>query len=192
MHNKLNKGITLVELIIVISIIAILATGGAIAYRSVHLNANRASLKADAQRLADILNTYNAIAGAQINASYIEAFGTWRITAESINNHQAAAHNISPTDANRGVGVLIVQGQAYVVLRMPIAEGGDAAMPPIQLTAEFDSESRLHMALSAIDFFPNESFPDYIPGEFVVNTDWISEWNGVTSVRPEHLPPILR
>lgn len=58
--NKLRKGFTLVELIVVIGVLAILAVGAVLAFRGVQDNARRASLRDDARRVITILNSINA------------------------------------------------------------------------------------------------------------------------------------
>ena len=61
MAHKKNKGFTLVEMMVVISILALLSVGGALFYGGVRYNAARAALSADTMALAAILNDFNGI-----------------------------------------------------------------------------------------------------------------------------------
>lgn len=57
---KINKGFTLVELIVVIAVLALLAIGAVIAVQNIQRNARISAASSDAARLADSLNTYNS------------------------------------------------------------------------------------------------------------------------------------
>ena len=59
--KNLNKGFTLVELIVVIAIIAVLSVVAVVAYSNISKQAEDAAVRSDANTVIRALNTYNAL-----------------------------------------------------------------------------------------------------------------------------------
>ena len=60
-QKNLNKGFTLVELIVVIAIIAVLSVVAVVAYSNISSQAEEAAIRSDANTVIRALNTYNAL-----------------------------------------------------------------------------------------------------------------------------------
>ena len=60
-QKNLNKGFTLVELIVVIAIIAVLSVVAVVAYSNISQQASDAAVASDANTVIRALNTYNAL-----------------------------------------------------------------------------------------------------------------------------------
>lgn len=84
-ENKKSKGFTLVELIVVIGVLAILAVAAVVGFQGIQANARRATLSAEANMTASVLNNFNAVATAPV------AGENGRVTAANINAADGAA-----------------------------------------------------------------------------------------------------
>jgi len=60
-QKNLNKGFTLVELIVVIAIIAVLSVVAVVAYSNISDQAEKAAIRSDANTVIRALNTYNSL-----------------------------------------------------------------------------------------------------------------------------------
>jgi len=96
--KKLNRGFTLVELIVVIAVLALLAVGAVIAFQGIQTNARRSILSADTNSLVTALNAANATAAARGGALITgRAMGAGNIPA-------AATRMVFTVPAGGGLG----------------------------------------------------------------------------------------
>jgi len=77
MKNKLRKGFTLVELIVVVAVLALLAVGAVLAIRGVQRNARMASNRAAAVTMSQAFNQFNAAAPAAQAVTVVPVGASW-------------------------------------------------------------------------------------------------------------------
>jgi len=189
MIYKSSKGLTLVELMVVVGIILALAVGGILVFAGVRENAQRTNLINEANQLAGMLNNYNTVALFPITAHTANINPTWSLRPDNSRRLEWEDIVIGVGGAfgwaNEPAAPLALEANVFPRFERDSAEfsgseinvfiPGNDGLTHSTLTLSFESGHRRNLVLSLIDYIPSGA-PD-AGGVFVVDSDWIqSVW----------------
>jgi prepilin-type N-terminal cleavage/methylation domain-containing protein len=160
--QKLYKGFSLVELIIVIAVLALLAVGSVAAFVGIQANARRSMINTNASALVSALNNYNV---QVTTAEGLSGTGT-RVVLP------AAGGNLHPTNNN-----VVVNNATFTISITVPARGVRAEDTTVVV---FDSLAQMQLAVSFIDYTPPPP-PGTGVGRFSVATADIGNSDGRTA-----------
>ncbi|MCL1843190.1 MAG: type II secretion system GspH family protein [Defluviitaleaceae bacterium] len=171
MHTKSASGFTMVELIIVISVLALLATVGAVSFGGHQRNARRSALVADAEMLAGALNQLHmSLRTSQLSDASPSGIDT-------LPNHLAILDLPADPDPDTDFGIFSDGAEGSIVIRIPPRTALEMAT---QVPVNFESIAHRNRAFQALGVAGTTPPPFRIQ-----DRTQISRWD----TRADDLPP---
>lgn len=172
MQKKLS-GFTIVELLIVIVVIAILATISVVVYRGIQDRANDTTVKSDLSSAAKALEMIKVERGKYPSSTESD----WQIISNfkfSKSAYRTGVHNalycLDPTTDTYAIGAISKSGTSYILTKNGIAEG--VSVSPNSVCTATGSTANWGDAtiMTRHGYFPAGTAPSYING-------WSSFWS---------------